>query len=614
MKTENTQRTPAAQTRSTLEALGQAQRALAGRAASGNGAERSFRALFADIKPASFEDMTQKMVARQQEQQRLARERQQQRPREEDALSAPQATRQMSAAEPARPRDAGAAAVRKSADAETARPRRSERQGTDEKRAAPAPAERGRNRQAPAPRPDAPATTRTETAQDAGRADDSQANDAAQAVGASEAAAGTAHKPTTDVRDAQATRRAAATQVDNANGQPAQDSEGAQDVGTNAAAQTHQAAGARTDDTASGLKPVTDDEAQQLAEALGVDPTTASAADASAQTTRDTQLPGVQAQLQGNAGGPEGEAGDKAVLADLARPDLSPAATTASARPGTEGGSGNSQGRHPGAHPALPDANAARMAVQAEGTAVRVDDKLSASALQAAQGTRGENGPQTAAPTPGTAGVATRTDGTPFTLGAALPAASTHSPVRTDGSPLLASRIDSPVHSAEFKEQFARHMAGLVIQGQDRAEIRLTPAELGPIRIRVSLSGDDAQLDISAAHAATRAAIESSMSTLKQLLAEQGFRLTEHRMDQGASFLAQHRQSGQDPSAGMQHPGSAFGQNASSQHGGDQGRGAPSPNRGGEAIDARQTADSAPANGARRGAASTLNGRLDLFA
>ena len=220
-------------------------------------------------------------------------------------------------------------------------------------------------------------------------------------------------------------------------------------------------------------------------------------------------------------------------------------------------------------------------------------------------------------PTPlPTAAVATgRAEGGSFSLGMALPTSGAHSPVRTDGSPLLSSRIESPIHSAEFKEQFARQVAGVVVQGQDRAEIRLTPAELGPIRIRVSLNADDAALDISAAHAATRAAIESSMSTLKQMLADHGLRLSDYRMDQGnnAAFLSQQRQSGQENGAGMQQSGTAFGQNGG-QSGGQQTDGGADTGRANRTMGSRPTAVSGSTSGGARVGNTPSNGRLDLFA
>jgi len=213
--------------------------------------------------------------------------------------------------------------------------------------------------------------------------------------------------------------------------------------------------------------------------------------------------------------------------------------------------------------------------------------------------------------TPLAAGPA-RAEGTPFSLGLATQAVPAHSPSRVDGSPLLSSRIDSPVHSEEFKEQFARQVAGVVVQGQDRAEIRLTPAELGPIRIRIALNAEEAALDISAAHAATRAAIESSVHTLRQMLADHGLRLADYRMDQG--LMSQQRQPGQDGAAGAQQFGAAFGQGNGQ---GGNGRGAPDAHSTGRdmaATGSGPAAVSGSTSGSRRGGNTAADSRLDLFA
>lgn len=200
-------------------------------------------------------------------------------------------------------------------------------------------------------------------------------------------------------------------------------------------------------------------------------------------------------------------------------------------------------------------------------------------------------------------------------VGVASPVNSGHSPVRADGSPLLGSRIDSAINTPEFKEQFARQVASLVVQGQDRAEIRLNPAELGPIRIRLSLSADDAQLDISAAHAATRSAIESSISQLRQLLSDQGIRLSEYRMDNGQNpAFAQNRQPGQEFSSGMQQSTTASGQGDGQPSGGHGGNGQPSTHRAPGVTAGRPADDTGPAGGAPRPTFTTGNRRVDLFA
>ena len=344
--------------------------------------------------------------------------------------------------------------------------------------------------------------------------------------------------------------------------------------------------------------PVSESELQQLARQMGLDesdtqdvsaPTEAQGTSADAATlTKDITAVDTGENL---SSGGEGTATVHPTLATA--PSRRAQGSSASAAQSVQDGRVAAAGR-PSTSPALPQTSPA------------------ADATSASRPTNTD-----ASPTPlPTAAVATgRAEGGSFSLGMALPTSGAHSPVRTDGGPLLSSRIESPIHSAEFKEQFARQVAGVVVQGQDRAEIRLTPAELGPIRIRVSLNAEDAALDISAAHAATRAAIESSMSTLKQMLADHGLRLSDYRMDQGnnAAFLSQQRQSGHENGAGMQQSGTAFGQNGG-QSGGQQADGGHDAGRAGRTMGSRPTAVSGSTSGGARVGNTPSNGRLDLFA
>src|SRR5690606_36143072 len=86
--------------------------------------------------------------------------------------------------------------------------------------------------------------------------------------------------------------------------------------------------------------------------------------------------------------------------------------------------------------------------------------------------------------------------------------------------------IDMPVDHDGFAEALARQSATLVVQGSNSAEIRLTPQDMGPIRIAITLAADGASLDFAADNAETRAAIEASVPHLRQMLADQGVRLT----------------------------------------------------------------------------------------
>ncbi len=344
--------------------------------------------------------------------------------------------------------------------------------------------------------------------------------------------------------------------------------------------------------------PVSESELQQLARQMGLDEP------ATADRTVTTDARAVSAE------------------SDTAAKDITTADTTETLSAGHEGTATALPAMEtaPSRRTQTASANAAQLAqdgrvAPAGRPSTSPDLPQTSPASDAAAASRPASMDTSPTPLP-TAAVATgRAEGGSFSLGMALPTSGAHSPVRTDGSPLLSSRIESPIHSAEFKEQFARQVAGVVVQGQDRAEIRLTPAELGPIRIRVSLNAEDAALDISAAHAATRAAIESSMSTLKQMLADHGLRLSDYRMDQGnnAAFLSQQRQSGQENGAGMQQSGTAFGQNGG-QSGGQQTDGGSDTGRAGRTMGSRPTAVSGSTSGGARVGNTPSNGRLDLFA
>ncbi len=154
------------------------------------------------------------------------------------------------------------------------------------------------------------------------------------------------------------------------------------------------------------------------------------------------------------------------------------------------------------------------------------------------------------------------------------------------------ARIDVPVDHPDFSEALARQSVDFVIRGHDRAEIRLTPEDMGPIRIGISLDDDSASLDISAAHASTRAAIEASMPALRQMLADQGVRLAEWRLD---------AQTGADRSAGQGQGGN--GQSGSGQNGSaGQGFGSGSNlQNGGDAAGLQQSGGQGAANGSHAG-------------
>ena len=65
-------------------------------------------------------------------------------------------------------------------------------------------------------------------------------------------------------------------------------------------------------------------------------------------------------------------------------------------------------------------------------------------------------------------------------------------------------------------------MAGKSVQ---KADIRLNPADLGPIRIELSVADETAKVSFSAQNAITREAIESALPRLREMLSENGLSL-----------------------------------------------------------------------------------------
>lgn len=609
MKTESSlgTRSPVSSGKSVLEQLSASRTpAKAGRDAASS---LSFRTLMADIRPGGFEEMTQRMAERRAEQQRLEKERQRERPRAEDLHGSAQVMQRPSA-EPQRSRQAD---EMRQAERVTKASRQAERVTTARNRDADDASARSASTTEARPasaraeeaRPAAPSATQAATRTAASESGSTSAP--GDKVDADSTAAAATANQTTAASDAAAAGSASAQAAKAVDRQASSgSSKPAELAAADVPAKSSSAASpddALADQVRQGAQvqmeasPVSETELQQLAHQMGLDESATQDVNAPTDaqgTSADTAAVAKEITADTNENPLAGGEGTATVHPTMAMaPSRRAQAASASATQPAQDGRVAAAGR-PSTSPALPQTSPASDAASASRPATT-----------------------DTSPTPlPTAAVATgRAEGGSFSLGMALPTSGAHSPVRTDGSPLLSSRIDSPINSAEFKEQFARQVAGVVVQGQDRAEIRLTPAELGPIRIRVSLNAEDAALDISAAHAATRAAIESSMSTLKQMLADHGLRLSDYRMDQGnnAAFLSQQRQSGQENGAGMQQSGTAFGQNGG-QSGGQQADGGHDAGRAGRTMGSRPTAVSGSTSGGARVGNTPSNSRLDLFA
>lgn len=93
--------------------------------------------------------------------------------------------------------------------------------------------------------------------------------------------------------------------------------------------------------------------------------------------------------------------------------------------------------------------------------------------------------------------------------------------------------VSTSVGDAMFPGRFAAEVALLGTAGIERAEIRLHPRELGPVRVELSMNGESARIAFSAVQPETRQAIEQSLPVLKDLLTERGLMLGEASVSDG---------------------------------------------------------------------------------
>ena len=89
----------------------------------------------------------------------------------------------------------------------------------------------------------------------------------------------------------------------------------------------------------------------------------------------------------------------------------------------------------------------------------------------------------------------------------------------------LVVTIATPVHSPYFAAETAQQVTWLTTHGIEQARINVTPAELGPIEIRIAIEDGEALINFAVTHPASIAAIEESLPRLREMLAAGGITL-----------------------------------------------------------------------------------------
>jgi flagellar hook-length control protein FliK len=104
---------------------------------------------------------------------------------------------------------------------------------------------------------------------------------------------------------------------------------------------------------------------------------------------------------------------------------------------------------------------------------------------------------------------------------AALAATATPSPAPAANAPVL--QIPVAVGAQDWDRQLGERVGVLVDQGLTNAQLKLSPAHLGPLEIRISVQNDQANVWFGTHSHATREALEAAAPKLREMLGAQGF-------------------------------------------------------------------------------------------
>jgi flagellar hook-length control protein FliK len=89
------------------------------------------------------------------------------------------------------------------------------------------------------------------------------------------------------------------------------------------------------------------------------------------------------------------------------------------------------------------------------------------------------------------------------------------------------SMLEARVGTPAWSDELAAKVSFLNERGLQSASLRLSPENLGPMEIQISMQDDKAKVWFGAAHAETRAALEQALPRLREILQSQGLTLTD---------------------------------------------------------------------------------------
>ncbi len=104
--------------------------------------------------------------------------------------------------------------------------------------------------------------------------------------------------------------------------------------------------------------------------------------------------------------------------------------------------------------------------------------------------------------------------------------------VRQSSESLL---LQQPIDKPKWGQEFGSRLVWMSKEGIQNAQLRLTPAHLGTIEVKISIQNDQANISFMSQHGAVRDVIESSLPRLREMMQEAGVRLEQANVSSGDS-------------------------------------------------------------------------------
>jgi flagellar hook-length control protein FliK len=110
----------------------------------------------------------------------------------------------------------------------------------------------------------------------------------------------------------------------------------------------------------------------------------------------------------------------------------------------------------------------------------------------------------------------------------------------------MTGSIGTPVQSSSWSQGVTEQVAYMVQGRFQSAELRLNPANLGPLQIKMNLQDDQASVTFISAHAPVREAVDAALPRLREMFEQQGLNLADVDVSQYSEGQGDQAEPGQD--------------------------------------------------------------------